>query len=93
MLRRRNTVLNRAPSREMERPLILRIRNQLEQKPRVDGRCQPNTYIVMRSVSLFDRVDRIGEFIETHPIFSTFRPLDTTIDSIANVTCPVYEHV
>jgi len=91
MLRRRNTVLNRDPRCEMERLLILRIRNQLEQKPRVDGRCQSNTYIVMRCVSLFDRVDRIGEFIETHPIFSTFRPLDVPIDSIANVTCPVHE--
>ena len=90
MFRRSNTVLNRDSSREMERFLILRIPNQLEQKPRVDGRCQPNAYIFTRCVSLFDRVDRIGEFIETQPI-STFRPLDVTIDSIANVTCPVHE--
>lgn len=93
MLRRSNTVLNRASGREMEHPLILRKRKQLEQKPTVDGRCQSNTYIAMRCISLFDRVDRIGEFVETPPIFSTFRPLDVTIDSIANVTCPVYEQV
>jgi hypothetical protein len=33
MLRRSNTVLNRASGREMEHPLILRKRKQLEQKP------------------------------------------------------------
>jgi hypothetical protein len=41
VLRRGDTVLDRDPSREMEHLLVLRIRDQLEQKPRVEGRCQP----------------------------------------------------
>ena len=89
MLRRSNTVLNRASGREMERPLIFRKRKQSEQKPRVDERCQSNSYIAMGWISLFNRVDRTGEFIETPPIFSTFRSLDIIIDGIENVTCPV----
>lgn len=43
--------------------------------------------------SLFDGVDCIGKFIETDPILSTLGSLDVTVDSIADVTCPVHEQV
>ena len=43
--------------------------------------------------SLFDGIDGVGEFIEADPIFSTLRSLDVSIDSLADVTCPVHEQV
>jgi len=93
MLRRSNTVLNGVSTSEIVRFLVLRKRNQLEQEPRSKERRQPNIYTLVRRVSLFNRVNCISIFIETDPIFSTFRSLDVTIDSIANVTCPLEKQV
>jgi hypothetical protein len=93
MLRRNNTVLNGVSTSEIVRFLVLRKRNQLEQEPRSKERRQPNIYTLVRRVSLFNRVNCISIFIETDPIFSTFRSLDVTIDSIANVTCPLEKQV
>ena len=55
----------------------------------------PSTFDVDRSKQydlLFDRVNRVGELLETSPVGTTLRFLDMDINRVANVTCPVYEH-
>jgi hypothetical protein len=42
--------------------------------------------------SLFNRVKRVGEFLETGPVGSALHFLDVDIDRVANVACSVYEH-
>ena len=42
--------------------------------------------------SLFDRVNRVGELLETGPVGSALRFLDVDIDRVAYVTCSVHEY-
>jgi hypothetical protein len=77
--------------------LVFRKSDQLEQSAENSAKKLINSTALKKIVSsdgsLLDRIDCIGESVETRPILITFRPLNVTIDSVANITCSTNEHV
>jgi hypothetical protein len=94
--RRSYTVLNRVLAREVAYLLVFGIGDQLEQSAENSAIKLINSTalkIGCSDGSLLDRIDRIGESLETRPIPTTFRPLNVAIEGVANITCSVDEHV